>query len=388
MGYLGPTISSAGFFGALPPLKRIVPPFSGNGAATAATATWTDGGAVNQGLFADNGSYHGKFSVNLPLAKTGGADSEHARGIEIDRAESLGGALDVATPDALTLNSWNGLIAKETLTLNAVNRGIDLKANAFFEVASGKTMTIAEPIRSEGGFFKRGAGALALDSAITFGVNGMAEPDGTNSKLTVKEGSLRCVSTTATEDLDIVFGDNASLEIDPTTGTKGLVCRSLTFEGVLPVTVDFGSSYVAGAVVTVPLFTVSAAVAQNLIGRIDVRAKGSSMAGTLTLSEPSEGLVTIATTLTVPIPEETKIRRLNEIIALQNELSAESNASMIGKTYEVLVENYSKRSREQLCGRTEQNKMVVFDKGNHHIGDFVNVRITASSSATLIGEEV
>lgn len=88
------------------------------------------------------------------------------------------------------------------------------------------------------------------------------------------------------------------------------------------------------------------------------------------------------------IPEETKIRRLNEIIALQNELSAESNASMIGKTYEVLVENYSKRSREQLCGRTEQNKMVVFDKGNHHIGDFVNVRITASSSATLIGEEV
>ena len=88
------------------------------------------------------------------------------------------------------------------------------------------------------------------------------------------------------------------------------------------------------------------------------------------------------------IPEETKIRRLNEIIALQNELSAESNASMIGKTYEVLVENHSKRSREQLCGRTEQNKMVVFDKGNHHIGDFVNVRITASSSATLIGEEV
>ena len=88
------------------------------------------------------------------------------------------------------------------------------------------------------------------------------------------------------------------------------------------------------------------------------------------------------------IPEETKIRRLNEIIALQNELSAESNASMIGKTYEVLVENYSKRSREQLCGRTEQNKMVVFNKGNHHIGDFVNVRITASSSATLIGEEV
>lgn len=88
------------------------------------------------------------------------------------------------------------------------------------------------------------------------------------------------------------------------------------------------------------------------------------------------------------IPEETKIRRLNEIIALQNELSAESNARMVGKRYTVLVENYSKRSREQLCGRTEQNKMVVFDKGTHHIGDFVEVEITGSSSATLFGKEV
>ena len=88
------------------------------------------------------------------------------------------------------------------------------------------------------------------------------------------------------------------------------------------------------------------------------------------------------------IDEETKVRRLNEIIALQNELSAESNRKAVGKVYEVLVEGFSKRSREQLCGRTEQNKMVVFDKGNHHIGDFVKVRITGGSSATLLGEEV
>ena len=88
------------------------------------------------------------------------------------------------------------------------------------------------------------------------------------------------------------------------------------------------------------------------------------------------------------VPEETKLRRLNEIIALQNELSAESNRRSVGKTYQVLVEGFSKRSRDQLCGRTEQNKMVVFDKGSHHIGDFVNVRITGSSSATLLGEEV
>lgn len=88
------------------------------------------------------------------------------------------------------------------------------------------------------------------------------------------------------------------------------------------------------------------------------------------------------------VPEETKIARLNEIIQLQNQLSAESNARCIGKTFEVLVEGVSKRSREQLFGRTEQNRVVVFDKGSHHIGDFVHVRITATTSATLIGEEV
>ena len=88
------------------------------------------------------------------------------------------------------------------------------------------------------------------------------------------------------------------------------------------------------------------------------------------------------------VPEEVKIRRLNEMIALQNELSAISYKADEGKEFEVLVEGYSKRSREQLCGRTSQNKMVVFDKGNHHIGDLVKVRITGSTSATLFGEEV
>ena len=88
------------------------------------------------------------------------------------------------------------------------------------------------------------------------------------------------------------------------------------------------------------------------------------------------------------VPEEVKIRRLNEIIALQNRLSAEANARCVGRTYEVLVEGVSKRSRDQLFGRTEQNRVVVFDRGTHRIGDRVQVRITASSSATLKGEEV
>lgn len=85
------------------------------------------------------------------------------------------------------------------------------------------------------------------------------------------------------------------------------------------------------------------------------------------------------------IPEETKIRRLNELIALQNELSAESNKRDEGKEFEILVEGVSKRSRDQLFGRTEQNKVVIIDRGTHHIGDFVRVRITESSSATLKG---
>ena len=88
------------------------------------------------------------------------------------------------------------------------------------------------------------------------------------------------------------------------------------------------------------------------------------------------------------ISEEIKIRRLNEIIELQNQLSAESNAKDVGKVFEVMVEGVSKRSKEQLFGRTQQNKVVVFNRGNHHIGDFVMVKVTASSSATLIGEEV
>ncbi len=85
------------------------------------------------------------------------------------------------------------------------------------------------------------------------------------------------------------------------------------------------------------------------------------------------------------VPEEVKLRRLTELIELQNKISAQRNAEDVGKTFDVLVEGFSKRSREQLCGRTEQNKMVVFDKGGHHVGETVKVTITESSSATLKG---
>ncbi len=85
------------------------------------------------------------------------------------------------------------------------------------------------------------------------------------------------------------------------------------------------------------------------------------------------------------VPEDVKIARLNEIIALQNRTSLENNKKCIGRTYEVLVEGVSKRSREQLFGRTEQNRVVVFPRGNHHIGEFVKVVVEEASSATLKG---
>ena len=88
------------------------------------------------------------------------------------------------------------------------------------------------------------------------------------------------------------------------------------------------------------------------------------------------------------VPEDVKIRRLNEIIALQTELSHESNLRDIGKEFTILVEGVSKRSREQLFGRTEQNKVVVFNRNNHHIGEFIQVRVLEATAATLIGEAI
>ena len=88
------------------------------------------------------------------------------------------------------------------------------------------------------------------------------------------------------------------------------------------------------------------------------------------------------------VPEEEKIRRLNELIALQTEISAQQNKKDEGKEFDVLIEGFSKRSRAQLMGRTEQNKAVVIDKGDHHIGETVRVKITSSTSATLLGETI
>ena len=95
-----------------------------------------------------------------------------------------------------------------------------------------------------------------------------------------------------------------------------------------------------------------------------------------------------ARTMPDNIPDEVKTQRLNRMIALQNELSAASNLADVGKEFEVLVEGFSKRSREQLMGRTSQNKAAVFPRGDHKKGDIVKVRVVGASSATLLCEEV
>ena len=88
------------------------------------------------------------------------------------------------------------------------------------------------------------------------------------------------------------------------------------------------------------------------------------------------------------VPDEVKSRRLSEIIALQNELGHASNLRDVGREFEVLVEGRSKRDEKQLSGRTSQNKVVVFDRGRHDVGDYVRVRITGCTPAPLFGEEI
>jgi tRNA-2-methylthio-N6-dimethylallyladenosine synthase len=95
-----------------------------------------------------------------------------------------------------------------------------------------------------------------------------------------------------------------------------------------------------------------------------------------------------ARTMPDNVPEDVKIERLNRMIALQNELSAESNRRDIGREFDVLVEGVAKRSKEQRVGRNEQNKTCVFPRGEYRIGDTIRVRVTDATSATLICELV
>ncbi|MBP9986756.1 MAG: TRAM domain-containing protein, partial [Bacteroidales bacterium] len=88
------------------------------------------------------------------------------------------------------------------------------------------------------------------------------------------------------------------------------------------------------------------------------------------------------------VPPEVKTERLNQIIALQGELSLESNRADLGKEFEVLVEGFSKRSEADLMGRNSQNKACIFPAGSHRPGDYVKVKVVSCTPATLICEEI
>ena len=88
------------------------------------------------------------------------------------------------------------------------------------------------------------------------------------------------------------------------------------------------------------------------------------------------------------VPEEVKLRRLDQMIKLQNDLSLSSNQADIGKEFEVLIEGVSKKSREEYFGRSGQNKVIVFPRGKAHIGQFARVKVLDATGATLLGQEV
>ncbi|MBQ0031572.1 MAG: hypothetical protein KBT68_02095 [bacterium] len=247
-------------------------PMIGSGLVSFGGWNWTTK-ARDQRLESDNSRFRGKFMVNLPKTSDG---AEYAAGLRIVNANALGGALGVMTPDALTLEVNNGLIIGETLSLATENRGILMKRGAYFEVASGKSLTLAEPIRVVNGILKKGAGTLALGSAgVTLGADGAAVADGTNNKLQVKAGAIRPTGIVGTDKLTLAFDDGTSLEIDGTAEDTGLKQYGLyqpngmTVAGAaLPVKVVLAPGTDVTTTLSIPLVTVPAADAEALAAKI------------------------------------------------------------------------------------------------------------------------
>jgi len=234
----------------------------------------------NWRIAGDNANFKGKFLFGLSEAKSGG--EAFATGVEILNDNALGGARDSATPDAVTIMSWNGLVAVDSdITLNAANSGILMQTNSFFEVQAGRVLTVAEPIRLTGGFFKKGAGTLALTGGFTFGADGTAAADGANSALAVKEGVLRVTQADDLEDLDVTMANGTTLEL---AGTTTAQFRSLNAAGTMTLLVDC-TGLTAGSTQTITL-TIPQSDAEALVGKVDVMAKGNvaSLGGELTVT--------------------------------------------------------------------------------------------------------
>ena len=240
----------------------------------------------------DNSAFKGKFVFRITEAMSGG--ESFATGVEILSANALGGARDSITPDAVEIKSWNGLVTVGSdITLNAANSGILMQTNSFFEVPANRILTVAEPIRLTGGFFKKGAGTLALTGGFSFGADGNEAADGANSVLTVKEGVLRVTSASDLADLDVYMAAGTMLEL---VGTTTATFRSLRAAGVLTIEVD-GTGLVAGSTQTITL-NMPRSDAEALVGKVDVMFKGSYATiqrGELTVTETG-----VTATLKVP----------------------------------------------------------------------------------------
>jgi len=229
----------------------------------------------------DNSDFMGKFVFMISQALNGG--EAYATGVEISNANALGGARDSFTPDAVEIKSWNGLVTVGSdITLNAANSGILMQTNSFFEVPANRVLTVAEPVRMTGGFFKKGAGTLALTGGFTFGADGTASADGVNSVLTVKEGILRVTQANNLEDIDVSMSGGTTIEL---AGTTTATFRSLSAAGVLKVVVDC-TGLAAGSTQTITL-NMPRSSAEALVGKVDVVAKGvyASIGSDLTLTE-------------------------------------------------------------------------------------------------------
>lgn len=222
----------------------------------------------NWRIAGNNSGFTGKFIFQLAEATT----ESSATGVEITSASALGGARASFTPDAVEIKSWNGLVTVGSdITLNAENSGILMQANSFFEVPANRVLTVAEPIRLTGGFFKKGAGTLALTGGFTFGADGSAAADGSNSALTVKEGVLRVTQADDLEDIDVSMSGGTMLDLD---GTTAATFRSLRSAGVLTVLVD-RTGLTPGSTQTITL-NIPTSNAESLNGNVDVMVKGES----------------------------------------------------------------------------------------------------------------
>ena len=239
----------------------------------------------------DNSGFSGKFVFRISEAMSQGEAC--ATGVEITNANALGGARDSFTPNAVEIKSWNGLVTVGSdITLNAANSGILMQTNSFFEVPANRVLTVAEPIRMTGGFFKKGAGTLALTGGFSFGADGNAVADGVNSALTVKDGILRVTQANDLADIDVSMANGTTIEL---AGTTTATFRSLSAAGVLKVAVDC-TGLTPGSTQTITL-NMPRASAEALVGKVDVMAKGAyaTIGWALTLTETG-----VTVTLKVP----------------------------------------------------------------------------------------